>query len=101
MSAQTTITRSGNGTHNGLLGAGIIAAAVAVAGLGLAALLLSSAPKSPTSQPAPVVNAPAIQADEHHIVAPRFDTKRFRAEERQPIAIGAPAAQHEPFPWNR
>ena len=101
MSAQTTIKRSAHGTHYGRLGAGILAVAAAVAGIGLAASLLASAPKAPTSQPAPAFDAPALRAEEHHLAAPAFDANGFRAGERQPLAVGAPAAQHEPFPWNR
>jgi hypothetical protein len=101
MSAQTTIKSSARSTHNGLLGAGILAVAAALAGLGLAASLLASAPKAPTSQPAPAFDAPAFRAEEHHLAAPAFDVNGFRAEERQPLAIGAPGPQHEPFPWNR
>ena len=101
MSVQTTINRSADGTHTGLVGAAILAAAAAIAGLALAAALLGSTAKAPTAQPAPPLNARAVQAEKHHLPAPLFDANGFRAEERQPLAISAPAPQHEPFPWNR
>jgi hypothetical protein len=102
MSAQTTINRPAQGTHNGLLGAAIVAVSAAIAGLALAASMLGSTPKAPTTQPAPAFNAPAFRAEEHHLLAaPAFDANSFRAEERRPLAIGAPAPQHAPFSWNR
>jgi uncharacterized MnhB-related membrane protein len=42
MSAQTTINRPAQGTHYGLLGAPIVAVAVAIVGLALAVSLLGS-----------------------------------------------------------
>jgi hypothetical protein len=101
MSAHTTIKPSAHGSHYGRLSAGVFAIAAAVAGIGLAGSLLVSAPTAPTSQQAPVFDAPAFRAEEHHLRAPAFDANGFRAGERQPLAIGAVASQHEPLPRNR